>query len=558
MVAGESGVGALVRVDERLVKRLLYAPLAPGKAADGRWLFQAQPSKLGPDSKGRPVLVPNPAGSLTVALPATVAALLRAHAACMVLAGGAVLGAAAQIPPPGTDFDLFLHSIGAEEADVVAEAVKAAAAATGYAFVESSCALNFTPARERGPAGGKPFQLIKCLHRDRAQVLESFDLAPCKVLARADAASGAFVVEALPAWVESLRAMAFWVDPTTWSKSAITRIAKYVEKGFECAVPGTRREALVSQPRHSWFRQSGDDDVPQKDFMGSVDPRRSIQANVFTLQALFTAEAEHVYGTLGGGGERHWHWDAAKRGSYQTNPERVGAADVAAITAALWAAPELDVDRAKLPAQKQQKKTERGEELEEDGYPYRGRNTYENFWGPALREVRSTDASLARRDAAVRMAEEAAAAEGRGEVVVAAGSEGGGGGAPKVTWSVKRPELAWSTVRGIARFAPWDAGLATLHNVKRLAALVDAEAAARAGVGAAAGGHPCGACGKEGSKQFCGGCKMVRWGEGVGGGGGALGACTLRTSLKHHAPPPPPYSSAPLPGGLLRRRVPEE
>jgi hypothetical protein len=51
-------------------------------------------------------------------------------------------------------------------------------------------------------------------------------MAPCKVLARVGD-SGALVVEALPAWVESMRSRAFWLDPTTWSASTIVRAMKY-------------------------------------------------------------------------------------------------------------------------------------------------------------------------------------------------------------------------------------------------------------------------------------------------------------------------------------------
>jgi hypothetical protein len=59
---------------------------------------------------------------------------------------------------------------------------------------------------------------------------------------------GALVVEALPAFVEALRAMAFWLDPRIWSPATPGRVCKYVAKGFECALPGVRREAFKQRP----------------------------------------------------------------------------------------------------------------------------------------------------------------------------------------------------------------------------------------------------------------------------------------------------------------------
>lgn len=90
-------------------------------------------------------------------------------------------------------------------------------------------------------------QLVRCLYRDPSQVLQSFDLAPCKVLARFESPEGPLRVEALPSCVESLRRKAFWVDTAVWGTASPSRILKYIAKGFEAAIPGVRRVSAVLQ-----------------------------------------------------------------------------------------------------------------------------------------------------------------------------------------------------------------------------------------------------------------------------------------------------------------------
>ena len=79
-------------------------------------------------------------------------------------------------------------------------------------------AVTFTPkavieARDfiGGTAESAIFQIILTLYPNRSSVITSFDLAPCKALARI-AADGELVLEALPAWRESMRTMALFVD----------------------------------------------------------------------------------------------------------------------------------------------------------------------------------------------------------------------------------------------------------------------------------------------------------------------------------------------------------
>lgn len=248
MASRTSSDASLVAVDKALAKKLKYAPLAK----DARWLFaDLAPSGPAAVARGQHLLPAAPAAAAEAALPRLVLKLLAAHEGSLIAAGGAVLGAVAVGIAEGTDVDLFLHTCTIEAADdIVAHASKLAAAA--YVESRTSVAITFTPKVAASGPEGKPFQIVLCLHRDRGQVLESFDMAPCKVLARVGE-SGALVVEALPAWVESMRSRAFWLDPTTWSASTIVRAMKYYVKGFECAgVPGVRRAAFAPAKLTGW------------------------------------------------------------------------------------------------------------------------------------------------------------------------------------------------------------------------------------------------------------------------------------------------------------------
>ena len=71
-----------------------------------------------------PPLPPSsPASSLERDLPPTVKAILRKYAHCTVLAGGAVTGAVGQTIEKGADWDVFLHGLTAQEADVVLDEI---------------------------------------------------------------------------------------------------------------------------------------------------------------------------------------------------------------------------------------------------------------------------------------------------------------------------------------------------------------------------------------------------------------------------------------------------
>lgn len=128
----------------------------------------------------------------------------------------------------------------------------ASAAMHSYIAAEAD---NAVPPPSPPPPSSKPLpaalQLVRCIYRDPAQVLQSFDLAPCKVLARycSDVSGGQSLrVEALPSWIAALRRKAFWVDTAVWGTASPSRVLKYIAKGFSAALPGVRRAAILNPP----------------------------------------------------------------------------------------------------------------------------------------------------------------------------------------------------------------------------------------------------------------------------------------------------------------------
>jgi hypothetical protein len=243
--AGISADGFLVRVDPALASSLLYEPpQRPASPTDG-WLLAGLKSVH--VAAGSCVFVEDPSAALQASLPSTVADLLKEFPNNMVLAGGAVLGAVVKKCAEGADYDLFLYALEKDAADDLSNSLIKRFDET-HDIHESKRALTFVP-KSRGQIisegrEGAVFQVILRLHRDRAQVLEGFDIAPSKALARFDEGTGSFVVEALPAFIESARKRAFWVDSSISGSSLVPRTFKYISKGFDAFVAGTRRDCF--------------------------------------------------------------------------------------------------------------------------------------------------------------------------------------------------------------------------------------------------------------------------------------------------------------------------
>jgi len=170
------------------------------------------------------------------------------------------------LPPNPDQVDLFLYGLDHDASTAALRQIDAHIAEDykgDYERESSPAAVTFTKKKHDDTSSiddrqrNRPFQIILGLHRSRSQILEYFDLAPCKALARLDPESEELIVEALPLFINSLRRMAFHVDIMYWSPASIARIMKYIAKGFECVVPGVRRSAFKTATGNRSLRRYG-------------------------------------------------------------------------------------------------------------------------------------------------------------------------------------------------------------------------------------------------------------------------------------------------------------
>jgi hypothetical protein len=243
---------SLVCIDDDLAQCTGYTPMKK----DARWIFEELPCMLpGAKYENVKVFVDQPEDTLISQMPLAVLAILRRHPTNIVVAGGAVLGGISNFVDHGSDVDLFVHGLDQEQSsallvdieDFIQKEYKY------YTITKSLAAVTFTNNEDNskdkyGNINGnnlldRPFQIVLGLHRARSQVIEHFDLTPCKCLARIDENSE-FIIEALPSFVLALTHMSFFVDIMYWTPCSVTRITKYIAKGFECFVPGLKRPAL--------------------------------------------------------------------------------------------------------------------------------------------------------------------------------------------------------------------------------------------------------------------------------------------------------------------------
>jgi len=136
------------------------------------------------------VLVDTPSTYLLSTLPLAVTAILRRHHTCLAVAGGAVLGGVAQYVRHGSDVDMFLYGLDQEASQKVLGQIEAEMAENfqdEYAITRSPAAVTFTKNKQDEDEGkgasllDRPFQVVLGMHRARSQILEYFDLTPCKV-----------------------------------------------------------------------------------------------------------------------------------------------------------------------------------------------------------------------------------------------------------------------------------------------------------------------------------------------------------------------------------------
>jgi hypothetical protein len=194
---------ALVLIDDELAQVTGYSPMAKEGEA---WLFKALPHKL--DAKtftGCKVFEDDPAETTLKQMPPAVIEILTQHATCAAAAGGAVLGGVARFIEHGSDVDIFLYGLDHDGSAAVLRQIDELMQSERYVGVydvsRSNAAITYTKkdakkvSKEKqsfpqlGNAAAnkdawlldRPFQIILGLHRARSQIVEYFDLQPCKV-----------------------------------------------------------------------------------------------------------------------------------------------------------------------------------------------------------------------------------------------------------------------------------------------------------------------------------------------------------------------------------------
>lgn len=269
------------------------------KEARDAWLFVPDITPGGNLHKGERLLVNDPVAAVEDGVfricPGLKEAMM-AHPGRIMVAGGAVLGAVVEPCPEGSDLDIFImdpairptkttttttanglkdgDDKGSEEGDEEEEEeghcevywtdVACRAEAIADAIVQSIQTHNKTAdsvliTRTQNTVmmivhkNDKRIviQIILMVYENPCQLLRSFDLFPSQIGMwyddEEDATTNVKILRlcATRSWVEAVRAMAFpLVVSDCWGHTSIVRCLKYHHKGFEVAIPGTRRDCF--------------------------------------------------------------------------------------------------------------------------------------------------------------------------------------------------------------------------------------------------------------------------------------------------------------------------
>jgi hypothetical protein len=236
----------LVTVDEALAGRLLYEPIDLPDDHGCRLYRGTYPKEIG--KAGSRVLVEDPGRTVLSGMNPVVTNLLEMFPDRLVVAGGSVLGLVGRCVSAGNDVDIFPCGCSVMEAEemleVATDMFRESNSRNGFTdnVVRTKNAVTFL-ARSRRPGDGDKedvvaVQFILRISESVFELLRQFDPWPSKVAFLRSSASSSFEVVAHPTWVVSMMTMTFPVDLTMWSESSVSRIIKYVGKGFDAVFPG--------------------------------------------------------------------------------------------------------------------------------------------------------------------------------------------------------------------------------------------------------------------------------------------------------------------------------
>ena len=229
----------IVDIDENISKILVFK----GSICDDeRLIFPLLRHQQPRIPIGIRMLHPYPAIRVARNIHSIVLQILCKHPGRIVLAGGSVLGIVANHVKAGTDSDLFIVTEDKAVADIILKDFMELV--NNYTFSHRLSKTNTAITVCFNDMEQTVLQVILRLFPTRTDVLASFDVAPCKIMAFCDDNGTDLHVSCLPAFIVSMQHMTFHIDMTKWSPSSIYRLLKYRYKGFSIILPGLRRQAI--------------------------------------------------------------------------------------------------------------------------------------------------------------------------------------------------------------------------------------------------------------------------------------------------------------------------
>lgn len=221
---------------------------------DEQWLFHARDAAIPAYDQ---VLRPDPLEYAEASLPKPVLSLLHKYPNNVLLAGGAALSIASDCVAEGSDYDLFLWGADSDTAEAIKQDLLLQQPKISVSG-QTGNALTVVWQNDDGDGDDDVvIQLITWLFKTPEHVLDSFDLAPCKV-ALGYFGGPTLALKARAACLESLRHMTCWVDISCWSHASVPRILKYYAKNFDVVIPGLQRKAFrVRDPANFPAEQPG-------------------------------------------------------------------------------------------------------------------------------------------------------------------------------------------------------------------------------------------------------------------------------------------------------------
>jgi hypothetical protein len=172
-------------------------------------------------------------------IPNEVRMMLSSYPGKLVLAGGSALAIAVEGVGSGSDFDMFLVDVDADEASRILHEIEMSfkdQPGCSVLITRHAMTIVFDDKRE-------PIQIIMRLHSCVAGVLLSFDIAAARVGLSYDSI-GVLRMWCTDTWVACVQHRMFMLESVFWGRGSVARIIKYVGKGFNCMVPVGRQHLM--------------------------------------------------------------------------------------------------------------------------------------------------------------------------------------------------------------------------------------------------------------------------------------------------------------------------